>query len=115
RNLGKDAAHEPVFQDDLHGPGASKCFPLFPGYWPDKRHHSFVDSNFLPSLGAKERKVRELFEKEFTPDLRLKHGVEKVAVSQQFHHSVEVSDKDYRWGMRNSVNKLQATILGWEE
>ena len=48
---------------------------------------SFVDSNFLQSLGAKKRKVHELFEKEF------KHGVEKLAVSQQFHHSVEVSDK----------------------
>ena len=90
---------EKTLQEELWtlcGPGASRCYPLFPGYWPQSRHHSFVDNNFLCSLGAKERMVRGLLEQQFTPDLRTQYGVEKIAVSQHFHHSEKTSDLEYR-------------------
>lgn len=97
-NLGHAARHEPVFKDDVHGPGASRCFPLFPGYWPPNQRHSFVDCNFKPVLGCLERKARELEEKQFTPDLRQKFGVRDAAVSQNFHRSEKVSEEENHAG-----------------
>ena len=46
RNLGAAQAWEPVFQDDVHGPGASNCFTLFPGYWKQTRSNSLTENNF---------------------------------------------------------------------
>ncbi|CAJ1458169.1 unnamed protein product, partial [Effrenium voratum] len=113
RHLGVHAKNEPIFKEDVHGAGSSRCFPLFPGYWTDSRHHAFTDNNFLRCLGALERKVRECEIKAASPKLMEKHDVPEDALAQAFHHSKEVHQKSYLAGMRNRCNPLQAELLGF--
>ena len=39
-------------------------------------------------------------------------GVDPVAVTQQFHHTKEIQESAYKQGLRNTVNEMQAHILG---
>lgn len=114
RNLGSAAVHEPVWDDAKHGPGASVCFQLFPGFYPESRSKSFINSTFISVLGASEQKVRKLMSAQFTPDLLKEHGCHEEAVSQQFHHTLKVHQESYKTGLRNTINKLQAKILKWD-
>ena len=102
RNLGPLARWEPEFKDEVHGEGASRCKTLFPGFWPPSRSCAFT-AMYVQVLGAKERKVRKLMIKQFTPERLLEFNVDPVAVAQQFHHSMVVENKNYKNGLRNTV------------
>ncbi|CAJ1414192.1 unnamed protein product [Effrenium voratum] len=116
RNLGAvERAATPEFQDDVHGPGASRCFCLFPGFWTESRNHAFVQQCLLPALGARERVVRSLQIKELHKHDLTEWGTSPEAIAQQFHHSVEIQNKCYKYGQRNTTNLLQEYVMGWDQ
>ena len=95
KNLGDSAKYEPVFTDEEHGEGASRCFTLFPGYWPHSRLHAFTDNAFKTCIGALEQQTRRLMICACTPDLQRQRNVAKDALSQPFHHSEKVHKTGY--------------------
>lgn len=47
------------------------------------------------------------------PELARQWGVNKDAIAKHFNHGTDVHEKNYRRGLRNEVNELQAWLLGW--
>ena len=88
-------------------------FCLFPGYWSDSRASAFAASCIKAPLGVHERIARSLLIKQFTPKKLRDWDIDPVAVSQAFGHSKEVEEGSYRYGLKNTVNALQAHVLGW--
>ena len=111
-NLGPRAKHDISFTDAKHGPGASKCFTLFPGFWAQSQTHSFSTRMFEAVLGSTERVVRKVQSKEFGAH-RKDWGLQPEAIAQQLHHSVQVDEAVYKQGLRNTCNEMQAWLYGW--
>lgn len=62
-------------------------------------------------LGVHERIARSLLIKQFTPKKLRDWDIDPVAVSQAFGHSKEVEEGSYKYGLKNTVNALQAHVL----
>ena len=105
RNFGSQSRNEPLNMP----PGV---FLLFPSYWPPSRNSAFSTSNMSSVLGVTARQARSLLIKEFTPQRLQQHNIEPIAVSQSFHHSQEVQEGSYKYGLKNTINRLQCEIFG---
>ena len=106
-NLGRQAANEP---SDL----PSGAFTLLPEHWPANwSSSSFSHGNIKAGLGCQEHVARSLLIKEFSPQRIQEHDVDQAAVRQAFHCRKETQEKSYKYGLKNTVNVLQAKILGW--
>lgn len=112
RNLGTKARYDITFRDEAHGPGASNCMTLFPGYWHDSQVSAFTQKLIQPVAGTTERVIRQEISKELSRHAK-EWGVHKESVHQTLHHSEKVHNEAYLTGIRNDANELQAWLLHW--
>jgi hypothetical protein len=86
KSLGHRAKWDRVFTDDKDGPGASRCFTLFPGYWDKHQTTTFTARFFMKVLGHRERAVRKVLSGTYNTHIH-DWNLEKTAISQNLSHS----------------------------
>jgi hypothetical protein len=113
-NLGPMAKFDRTFTDADFGSGASRCFTLFPGFWPRNRTSAFTTATFKRAFGPRglERAVRRALIEALHPEV-IKAGENPGLVAANLHHGRKIEEDAYFRSQRIAGYKWVESNRKW--